>query len=165
MILRVGFRTFEFQDGREVRKRKNQDTLYFSSYEDALGWLKEYEFLHVGLILRVREYVVRYSEDPECFRMTNHQALERMALLLYLRRIVVVFEEQRTSSGIPSESSPPTPPAFPLSERSSRTSAPTKPPPGDAPTFDPNLAAATQADCLKAAAAEGKPFCSEVTNR
>ena len=153
MILRVGFQTFEFQQGREIR---------FGSMEDALNWLKHLGFPDSDLILRLREYVARYSGNLESSRLTDHQVLERMAVLLYSRRVVVIGREQRTASP-PSQgaSTAPTAPAFPLSERSGRASTASSPPlAGDSPTFDPGLAAA-QAAALAAAAAAGSPFCQE----
>jgi hypothetical protein len=151
MILRFGYRTYEFQEGREIR---------FGSTEDALTWLKHLGYPDAELIKRLRECVTRYSGDPESARLTDHQVLERMAVLLYSRRITVIGREQRTSSAPPAASTASPAPAFPLSERSPRAAtAPPPPPAADPPTFGPNGAA--QAACLVAAAAAGTPFCQE----
>ena len=157
MILRVGFQTFEFQQPLEAPK-----TLYFASREDALNWLKQIGSLQSDVMARLREYAARSTADPEFSRLSDEQALERLATLLHLRRIIVVAREQRTTSGHPGASNVSTPPAFPLSERSPRAaSVSSRPPTNDPPTFAPNLHAAAQAQALVAAAVLGKPFCPE----
>jgi hypothetical protein len=157
MILRAGFQTFELLQALELPK-----PLTFGSYEEALNWLKSLELSHPHLISGFREYVTRFSEEPESFRLTDHQTLERLAVLLHSRRIVVIAREYRSGSGQPSASAAPTAPAFPLSERSSRAStASYQPQQNDPATFDSNTDANAQAAALVAAAADGKPFCPE----
>lgn len=161
MIVHVGFQTFEFRLGPV--DLEDQETLYFPSREDALKWLKRMGFLHSNLIVRLRSYVARYCDDPETFRVTQHYSLERLANLLYLRRIIVTYVEERAVAGSPTPVTAAPAPAFPLSERSQRdASTSSQPPPDtDAAMFDPDVDAAVQAAALVAAAADGKPFCPE----
>ncbi len=158
MTIRAGLQSFEFQRAFELPK-----PLTFASHDEALNWLKQLGFLHPGTILRFREYLTRFSDDPECFRLSDHEAVERMAGLLYSRKVLIVVREQGGASGAsaPKVAAPPI--AFPLSERTSRTSSasPKPAPADDPPTFDPRLDSAAQAAALVAAAAGGKPFCPE----
>jgi hypothetical protein len=160
MIYRRGFRSFEFRLGSE--KSKGDDTLKFTSSEEALKWLNDLQFLYSNLSFELKDYVLRYGEDPGTFRLTDHYVLERLADLLYLRRIVVVLKEERTvfaaSGGVVEHIAP----AFPLSERKPQlTTDSYQPPVSQAPTFDPHLDGAAQAAALVAAAADGRPFCPE----
>lgn len=153
MILRAGFQTFEFHEGREVR---------FGSPEDALNWLKRLGLPDPDLMLRLRELLARHATELESSRMTDDQVLERLASLLYVQRIAVIGREQRTSSGAPTPSTAPAAPAFPLSERSTAAQTVAAPPPvNDPATFSQGLDASAQAAALMAAAADGKPFCLE----
>jgi len=152
MILRVGFQVFEFAEGRDLR---------FGSNEDALSWLKHLGLPDADLMVRLRELLSRQSSDPDGSRLTDHQVLERLAAMLYSRKIVVIGREQR-NSGQPAQKPPSTTPAFPLSERAPAAST-ASPPPPDASTFGPNAAASAQAAALVAAAAAGTPFCAECT--
>jgi hypothetical protein len=68
-------------------------------------------------MLPLRDFLTYYFEDPECYRLSEHQVYERLALLLSLSRIVVTVQEQRTTAS-PTPKVPATAPAFPLSERS-----------------------------------------------
>jgi hypothetical protein len=158
MIIRAGFQSFEFQRAYELPK-----PLTFASHDDALKWLKQLGFLDPQTILGFRECLGRFSDDPECFRLSDHEAIERMAALLYSRRVVVVAREQGGGSASPTPKTAPIPIPFPLSERAPRAPAvPPKPaPPDDPPTFEPRLDAVVQAAALVAAANEGKPFCAE----
>jgi hypothetical protein len=157
MILHAGFQTFELQQAHELPK-----PLYFATQQDALNWLKQIAFRNPDLTSRFRDYLTRYVGDPESFRLTDYQAMERLAMLLHSRRIVVVVREQRAGGGKPTASAEAPAPAFPLSERR-RASSASQPPPADSdsPLFDPNLDAGAQADALVAAAADGQPFCPE----
>jgi hypothetical protein len=161
MVLRSGFAIFEFQTGPESRKSGNR--LYFGSSEDALTWLKHLGFLYSHLVFQLRDWVVRYYADPEVFRLTDYQMLERLAGLLYSRRIVVFVVEQRTTSTAPAATTTSPPPAFPLSERTPRpTSSSSQSAPASEPaTFDPHLDATAQASVLIAAAAQGQALCPE----
>jgi hypothetical protein len=156
MVLRAGFQTFEFLQALELPK-----PLSFSTADDALKWLKGLAFQHPDLIPRFREYLTRFTEDPETFRLTEQQAMERLAVLLHSRRTVVIAREYRAAGGRPSASTEPAP-AFPLSERAPKAPAVTyQPPVNDPPTFNSDIDAAAQANALVAAAADGKPFCPE----
>ena len=161
MILRAGFETFEFSTGQQ--KQRNLDSISFASRDEALRWLKHLGCLHSTALIRLRDYVRRYWEDPETYRVTNHYGLERMAELLYLRRIVVIYSLHLTSSGELPSAEATAAPAFPLSERTQRAaSAPAAPPPvNDPPTFSPNVDQSAQAAALVSAAADGKAFCPE----
>ncbi len=153
MILRSGFQTFEFQEGRELR---------FGSTREAANWLRHLGFPDPDLVIKLRELVTQYSEDTADSRLTDDQVLERLAILLYSRRIVVIGREQRANSGTPAAAAAGPAPAFPLSERAPRTAPPPAPPPAsDPPTFGPNASATAQASALVAAAAAGTPFCQE----
>jgi len=66
MILRAGYRTFEFQEGRGIR---------FGSTEDALIWLKHLGLPDPGLMIRLKQLMARYSTDPEDSRLTDYQVL------------------------------------------------------------------------------------------
>ncbi len=152
MILRAGFQSFEFQEGRELR---------FGSTQEAANWLKHLGYPDSDFVAKLRELMTRYAEDPADSRMTDYQVLQRVAALLYSRRIVVIGREQRSSGQAAAATAAP-PPAFPLSERAPRASTASSPPPAsDPPTFGPNAAAAAQASALVAAAAAGTPFCQE----
>jgi hypothetical protein len=157
MIFRVGFQTFELQRAFELPK-----PLMFLSRDEALKWLKQTGFLHPEAISRFREYLVRFSGDPQCFRLTDHETLDRMAGLLYTRQAVIVAREERAASQAPSQS-PTIPVAFPLSERSSRRSTvSSNPVPAEEPaTFDSRLDAVAQAAALVTAADEVMAFCPE----
>jgi hypothetical protein len=158
MIIRAGFQLYEFQRAFEIPK-----PLTFASHDEALKWLKQLGFHHPETILRFREYLARFSDDPECFRLSDHEAIERMAALLYSRKVLLVVREQGGGSKGSAPPAPATPVAFPLSERVTRTSS-VSPKPAtvdDPPTFNPRLNAAMQAAALVAAADQGKPFCPE----
>ena len=99
MIVHAGFQTFEFL--LPPVDLEDRETLYFTSSEDALKWLKRLGFLHSNLIVRLRDYVARHCDDPETFRVTHYNSLERLANLLYLRRIVVSYVEDRACAGSP----------------------------------------------------------------
>jgi hypothetical protein len=158
MIIRAGFQIFEVQRASELSK-----PLTFASQDEALKWLKQLGLHHPQTIPRCREYLRRFSDDPECFRLTDHEAVDRMAALLYSRKVVIVVREQERGSGEPTPNTAAPPVAFPLSERTSRvSSASSKPAPADdPPTFDPKLDAVVQAAALVAAADAGRPFCPE----
>jgi hypothetical protein len=156
MIVRAGFQTFEFQRALELPK-----PLTFSSYEEALNWLKQISSQYPDMTSRFRDYLTRYSDNPETHMLAGHEAMERLAQLLYLRRIVVIVRQEATG-GQPSAATPAAAPAFPLSERSQRaTSGSVQPQTSDPPTFGPNADGSAQAAALVAAAADGKPFCPE----
>ncbi len=156
MILRAGRQTFEFQRTLELPK-----PLSFAAYEDALNWLKQLMSQHSDMSSRLRDYLTRYSDDPETHTLTDHEAIERLAHLIHSRQIAVIVREQR-STGSPGESTQTAPPAFPLSERSPRAASVSSPQPTNDPaTFGPNTDGGTQAAALVAAAAGGKPFCPE----
>jgi len=157
MIFHAGFQTFKFQREFEVPK-----VLSFATREEALEWLNNLRSQHSDLPSRLREYLTQYSEDPESSRLTDYQAMERVAMLLQSRRILVVSTESRAGGGTPGARVAPAAPAFPLAERSP-VAAPDSyhAPVSDQPTFSPNLNAAAQAKALVAAAAQGKPFCPE----
>jgi len=89
--------------------------------------------------------------------------IEKLAGMLYSRRIVVLAQENVLSSGHPTKQPESSAPAFPLSERLPRsaTSTTTQRQAIDPPTFDPKLNAAAQARALMASATGGKPFCPE----
>jgi len=97
--------------------------------------------------------------------LTDHQAVERMAALLYSRKVVAVAREQGVGAGAaaPAPKAAAIAPAFPLSERVRRApTASSKPEPAeDPPTFKPRLDAVVQAAALVAAADQGKPFCPQ----
>jgi len=112
MMIHAGFQSFEFQQAFEVPKPLN-----FASEQDALKWLKTLWSQHPDLISRFREYLARYSGDQEGSRLTDNQTVERLAVLLYARRVVVIARETRSGSGQPRERPETLPPAFPLSER------------------------------------------------
>jgi len=112
MMIHAGFQSFEFQQAFEMPKPLN-----FASEQDALKWLKNLWSLRPDLILQFREYLVRYSGDQEGSRLTDTQTIERLAVLLYSRRIVVIARETRSGSGQPRERPETLPPPFPLSER------------------------------------------------
>jgi hypothetical protein len=153
MILRVGFQVFEFAEGRDLR---------FSSADDALSWLKRLGLPDPDLMVRFRELLNSYTRDPDSSRLTDHEVLQRLADLLYFRRIVVIGKEQRTGSGQPAQKTESAAPAFPLAQRSPAAStASAAPPPNDPSTFSSDVDAAAQASALVAAAADGKPFCLE----
>ena len=155
MIIRVGFKTFEFQRALELPK-----PMIFASDSEALKWLEQLEFTYPQTILPVREYLTRLSNDWECSRLTDHEAIERMARLLYTRKVVVVVRELGGGSGSPTAKPEAIPIAFPLAERVSRATT-TAAPVEESATFDPRLDAVAQAAALVAAASEGKPFCPE----
>jgi hypothetical protein len=162
MIFHVGYQTFEIRPGLESLIDK--ETLYFDSRDDALKWLKRLGFLQSNLIVRLRDFVARYCNDWETHRVTNDYLLERLATLLYLRRVVVTSREFRTSGGSPTPTTQAPPPPFPLSERTSRDpSSSTAAHESDSSVFDPNSDGSAQAAALVSAAADGTPFCSECT--
>jgi uncharacterized membrane protein len=154
MILRTGYQTFEFNDAREMR---------FGSADDALTWLRHLGYPDPDLMRQLRDVAAQFSEEPSD-RLTDEQILQRVAVLLHTRRITVMGREHRTPSGQPAEAAPAAAPAFPLSERTTRTASSSPPPPppaSDPSTFGPDSAASTQAAALVAAAAAGTPFCQE----
>jgi len=115
MTIRNGFQTFDFQHALELPK-----PLTFANPQDALTWLKHLWSQHPHLISRFREYVARYTSDPESFRLSDYQTIERLAALLHSRKIVVVSRESRAGGGNPSPRRETLPPPFPLSERKKR---------------------------------------------
>jgi len=159
MIVRSGFVTFEFQQALELPK-----PLVFSSADEALKWLKQIASRQAAVIHQLRSYAGSFSGGPDFSRLTDDQALQRLSLLLYSRRVVVIAREQCARAGSPTPQSGAAGPAFPLSQRSTRaaeTPSTQTAPSDDPPTFDPNVMAATQAAALVAAASQGMAFCPE----
>jgi hypothetical protein len=119
MIVRAGFQTFEFQQVFELPK-----PLFFDREEDARSWLRQLWSQDPGFIVRIREYLMRESGDESVFRLTDHEAIERLAVLLNSRRVVVIRRETRRSAG-----GPPVPraekiaPPFPLSDLKQRAAS------------------------------------------
>jgi hypothetical protein len=157
MVLRIGFRTFQFH-----RQMKVPPALDFVSREAALDWLKQLALEDSDVIHRLRRYAAGSAGDPEFHRLTDHAALHHLAILLHLRKILVTVRYEPTASGKPSAKLASAPPAFPLAQRSPRESSSSQPKPGDSPTFS-NVNAAALASALTAAAANGAPFCQECT--
>ena len=114
MTIRSGFQTFDFQQAFELPK-----PLTFATDAEALGWLKTLWSQHPEVISRFREYLARYSWQEENARLTDHQTMERLAVLLHSRRVVVVVRESRTG-GAPAPRDLTLAPPFPLSERRRR---------------------------------------------
>jgi len=158
MTLRSGFQIFEFQRAFELPKPLN-----FASHDDAVKWLKQVGLLHPGSVQRLREYLARMSDDPEGFRLTDHDAIEKMAGMLYARRVLVVAREQRAGSDGSTAKSEPIPVAYPLSERITHAPSSSAKPVTveDPPTFDHRNDPVVQAAALVAAANDAKPFCAE----
>jgi hypothetical protein len=154
MIFRAGLKTFEIQRALELPK-----PLVFRSSEEALTWLKQ--FGSPEAILTLRDYLARFSGDPEFFRMTEHAILERLAQLLYSRKVAIVVREKHSQSGAPRPNTPSNAAAFPLAERTSRQSSVSSQstPSEDPPTLDSRVDAVSQAAALVAAANEGLPLC------
>jgi len=158
MIIRAGSQTVEFQRSFELPK-----LLTFATRDDAVKLLKQIGFLDSQAMLEVRSWLRRFSDDPDGGRLTDYEAIERMAGLLYSGKVVAVARQQGGGSG-PGDPKAPAPViAFPLSERSPRISTASSNPvqPEDPPTFTPKLDPAVQAAALVAAAEAGKPFCPE----
>jgi hypothetical protein len=156
MILRDGFQSYEFMQALELPR-----PLFFATPDDALKWLRNLVSQRPEMLVRFRDYVSRYSSDPETFRVTDHVVLERMSNLLHSRRVVVTCREYRAASGMPASVQAPAP-AFPLSERAPREASASSPPQQtEPPTFSPDCDPNAQAAALVAAAQDGKPFCPE----
>lgn len=157
MIFRAGFKSYEIQRAFELPK-----PLIFGSREEALTWLKQFAAPYPELVHRFREYVARFSDNLEGFRMTDQDTLERLAELLWSRKAVIVVREEQ-GAGAPSSKTPPNPAAFPLSERTPRkyTVSNQVLPAEDPPTLDPRVDAVAQAAALVAAAHEERAFCPE----
>jgi hypothetical protein len=115
MMIHVGFQTFEFQQAFEIPK-----PIAFATDQEALNWLKRLWSQHPVLISRFREYVARHNWDHETRRLTDYQTIERLAVLLHSRKVVVLARETRSGGGTPSPRSETMAPAFPLSERKPR---------------------------------------------
>jgi hypothetical protein len=94
MIVRAGVQTFEFQQVYEVPR-----LLDFDRDEDALNWLRQLWTQDPDLIRQFREYLARSAEDEKVFRLTDHQTIERLAVLLRSRRIRVSARENRRGRG------------------------------------------------------------------
>jgi hypothetical protein len=154
MILRIGFRSFDF---------RHKGEMHFGSMEDALSWVNSLGSQDPDLNSRFRQLLTRYADEPDNARLTDLQVIETVARMLYDRRIVVIAEENMAPSGQRSKQNESFGPPFPLSERLPRSARATTSQPQaiDPPTFDPSLNDAAQANALMAAAAEGKPFCPE----
>ena len=160
MNIRVGHDTFEFYKKPDIPR-----ILDFGSQDEALRWLKGLRDRHADAIVRLQEYAARSAEDPDFARLTEQQTLERLAMMLYYRRIVVLAREQRATAATPAERTESSPPPFPFAKRDRRaqTSSTPAPQPKDPTTFEGNLDAAALASTLVAAAANGSPFCQECT--
>jgi hypothetical protein len=97
-------------------------------------------------------------------RLTDEEGLEKLAHLLFTRRVVVFRDKMKETRGGSGTAVPVAPPAFPLSQRvrSNGPTAATSPPKvAELPTFSQTVHPAALATALRAAAAEGAPFCSE----
>jgi len=159
MIFRVGFQSFEVQQTLELPK-----PLTFKSRDEALSWLKSLALREPLTTLRFREFLSRFSSDPEFGRFSDHDALDRMAELLFSRKVSIVAREMRSGAAAKPAETQTAAAAFPLSERSSRRGATTSSPPAaveDPPTFDMKMDGVAQAAVLVAAANEAMPFCPE----
>jgi hypothetical protein len=116
MIVHSGFQSFDFQHSYELPK-----PLTFATEHEALRWLKELSSKQPNLISQFRNNLARWGwDDPESRRLTDPQIIERLAVLLYSRRTVVIARETRTASGTPTPRTETLAPPFPLSERKPR---------------------------------------------
>lgn len=115
MTVHDGLQTFEFQERFELPRPLN-----FATHDDALAWLKRVTREDQNLTRRLRGYLSRYCEDGDISRMSDHQAVERVAALLYSRRIVVIARKTWTSGGAPPRIEEEVGPPFPFAERKAR---------------------------------------------
>jgi hypothetical protein len=115
MVIQTGYQTFDFLKESEIPR-----PLRFSTEQDALHWLKNQSSQHADLMPRLREYLARHAADAGGSRLTDYQVIERMALLLYSRRVVVIARANRTAGGKPTPREEVVAPPFPLSERKQR---------------------------------------------
>ena len=116
MKIHANCETFEFQEAVELPK-----PLTFTTVEAALTWLKHLWSQNSDSISQLRKYLARYSWDnPENYRLNDYKMLERLADLLYSRRIVVFRKNEPTAGGAPSPKPQEIAPAFPISERKRR---------------------------------------------
>jgi hypothetical protein len=92
-MIHAGFQTFDFQQTFEIPK-----PLTFATHEEALNWLKGLSSRHPELTSRFREYLARHSADAEVHRLNDQQAIERLALLLHSRKVVVLAREMRSGA-------------------------------------------------------------------
>jgi hypothetical protein len=117
MIVRAGLQTFEFHQVYEVPKLLN-----FDRNEDASNWLRQLWSQDPDVIRQFREYLARYAEDEKVFRLTDHQAIERLAILLHSHRVRVVSRENRRGRGSAARFEPAEAP-FPVAEPNRRAAS------------------------------------------
>jgi len=115
MMIHAGLQSFDLLPAFEVPRPLN-----FATVEDALKWLRQLWSQHPDLIIRFRACVARYSSDMESPRLTDDQAIERLAILLHSKRIVAIAEGPRAGGGRPTPRPQELAAAFPLSERRPR---------------------------------------------
>jgi hypothetical protein len=89
MVHRIGFEVFQFHRGLEV-----PPAIDFASKESALAWLKQLASEDSDVIHRLRQYAAVTAADPEFHRLTDHAALDRLAILLHLRKILVTVRPE-----------------------------------------------------------------------
>ena len=71
----------------------------FSAREDASHWLKNVWLQRSDLIHRVRDCLSRHGGDEKIFLLSDHEAIERMAVLLHSRWITAPPRQKRDDRG------------------------------------------------------------------
>ena len=158
MQIRGGFDTFEFKKPSEVAK-----PLGFVTEEHALKFLKQVGGSDASAVRRLREYAESLSE-MEPARLTDEEGLQKLAQLLFTRRIVVFRDKVKETRGGAGTAVTAPVVAFPFAERVRSNGQTATTPPAkiaELPTFSQTVNPAAVATALRAAAAEGAPFCSE----
>jgi len=117
MIVRSGVQTFEFQQGYEVPRLLN-----FERDEDAFHWLRQLWSQDPDLIGRFREYLARHAEGEKVFRLTDHETIEGLAVLLRSQRVRVIARENRRGRGSAARAATADPP-FPAAEPKRRAAS------------------------------------------
>ncbi|HTP35453.1 MAG TPA: hypothetical protein VMJ75_24920 [Candidatus Acidoferrales bacterium] len=79
---------------------RDSGTLTFAGREHAFDYLRTLWSRHPDRIQSFREYLARYSAHEKIFLLTDHEVIDRLAVLLHSRRFVVAArEKKRDESG------------------------------------------------------------------
>jgi len=94
MIVQVGKQIIEFQRAAAA------EPLSFNRAEDASTWLTGLSRQGPQMVHRLREYLAR-SPGEAVYRLSDHETVQRLAVLLHSRRVIVTAREVPARKGSP----------------------------------------------------------------
>jgi hypothetical protein len=110
MTIDSGLQTIEFHRSFDAPK-----VLTFSSREGACTWLRHLYSRTGNSATQYRQFLSRCLDRGSVSRLSDDEAVQRLADLIYRRQIVILRRVRITSSGTGSKAAEEVAPAFPLS--------------------------------------------------